>query len=77
MSILDAAIQNEQRAVARFEALEAKLELLYQLPDSHFRVAAVVIIRAQMKRAIEAIQFHAECVEANQRWVARPSPSDG
>ena len=78
MSILDAAIRNVQRAEARFVALEAELEQIYKCPPSDFRAAAIVIKRAQMKRAIEALRFHAECVEANQRWVAPPSPpSDG
>jgi hypothetical protein len=77
MSLLDAAIRNVQRAEARFVALEAELEQIYKCPPSDFRAAAIVITRAQMKRAIEALRFHAECVEANRRWMGSPSPSNG
>ena len=76
MSILDAAIRNVQRAEARFDALEAELEQLYQLPPSELRRVAVAMTRVQMKRAIEALRFHAECVEANRRWMGSPSPSN-
>ena len=74
MSILDAAIRNVQRAEARLIKLQDELECWYKLPPGDFRSVVIAMTRAEIKRGVEALHFHAECVEANQRWVAPPSP---
>lgn len=77
MSLLEASFRNVQRAEARLVALQAKLDQLYQLPDDETRRVAVAMVRLDIKRGIEDLQFHAVCLETNRRWMGTPSPWNG